>query len=219
MTRFILILALLAQASFRVSDNGGGPYTLLAPKPKTAVTPDTEIECLRQTGAKKLPPPLPKGKFPFVAVDNGTFQLTIADGDMPVGPCDLGKLVRAARSHMKLEHPPLPSNMLCLNKATQSWGTCLGDPEPVPLSEDFNSWEVCGDEGDGGWGTFTYPTPALPRDAKRLREMADCIDRRAEKRKRAAKWQEEQEAKRAKVEADLRAEIALCEPKKPEPGR
>lgn len=43
---------------------------------------------------------LPKGKFPFVAVDNGIAQLTIADGDMPVGPCDLGKLVRASRAYM-----------------------------------------------------------------------------------------------------------------------
>lgn len=198
MTRLFLILALLAQA------------------PKSSPTPLTADN---------------RGVTNIEVQDNGLARLTLSsvyvkgttvivrDGDMPVGPCDLGKLVRAARSHMKLEHPPLPSNMLCLNKATQSWGTCLGDPAPVPLSEDFNSWEVCGDEGDGGWGTFTYPTPALPRDAKMLREMADCIDRRAEKRKRAAKWQEEQEAKRAKVEADLRAEIALCEPKKPEPGR
>lgn len=186
--RYLLIAALLVQA----------PKPLPTPKPAATVNAGK---------AEKLP---------FIIADNQPI-FTISDGDEPAGPgCDLGKLVRAVKSHFALEHPPFPSNALCLNKATQNWGTCSGDPAQPKLSDDFQSWEVCGDEGDGGWGTFTY-NPALQRfnDPKTLRDMADCIERRTEKRKRAEKWQDEQEDKRKKADDEFRAELSRCEPKKP----
>ncbi len=46
---------------------------------------------------------------PLVFQDNGRTVLTIKEGDMPAGPCDLGDLVRAVRKHLDLEHPEQPA--------------------------------------------------------------------------------------------------------------
>lgn len=37
---------------------------------------------------------------PILMQDNGRTVMTVRDADIPVGPCDLGKLVRAARAEL-----------------------------------------------------------------------------------------------------------------------
>lgn len=97
MTRFFLILALLAQApkslptphvandSPFLVDNTGVSPSVFGPNP----CKNTKI------GAKSCT------YIPVQFSVNGVPIFTIADGDEPVGPgCDLGKLVRAARAYM-----------------------------------------------------------------------------------------------------------------------
>lgn len=98
MTRFFLILALLAQApkslptphvandSPFLVDNTGVSPSVFGPNP----CKNTKI------GAKSCT------YIPVQFSVNGVPIFTIADGDEPVGPgCDLGKLVRAVRDYIE----------------------------------------------------------------------------------------------------------------------
>lgn len=71
-------------------DGKGGIWTNVKPlpTPKAAATP--KFLTVLNGGA---PPPI-------LFQENGRTFLTVADADIPVGPCNLGDLVRAAQAHI-----------------------------------------------------------------------------------------------------------------------
>ena len=168
-------------------------------------------------------------------------------GDQPRGGCNLGKLVRAAADHLRLEHtPPDPSNFITIGTGSvlnfQTFSnaapaapapTSTPTPRPVKEGDEFNVWEVCGDEyrsyaigspaattaeADTGFygdhiynGGRIYTMPS--EDPKALRARADCIERRIEKQKRFDAFKARERAKVDDALARLVAETEKCTPK------
>jgi hypothetical protein len=148
-------------------------------------------------------------------VYRGGGSVTISDNDFPVGPCDLGKLVKVARTHLELEHSDPPSSAICgkFDNLRFIRSECVGVVAPA---DEFASWEVCGDEIPTGVSNnllpldWSNPPRASPDE---LRKMADCIERRTAKEKRRNAFLAAQSKKVDDALTTLRAELERCEPK------
>lgn len=77
---------------------------LLVLQPPFMVDNRSESPSVWSGGCKGL-----KGCKLIEATDGGRTVFVIRDGDGPVGPCDLGKLVRATKAHLDTEHPEQPA--------------------------------------------------------------------------------------------------------------